>query len=156
MTSWFGNYLCFLPPLKTAVVDAAGVLRLGWWSGNEAVRGAAIAMAFDAPPFGDVALVSGIINITQGVLVELDVNLSSVDAYGPAGLFVQTSDGAGFAVLVANAAGAGAIGPVETVDKYTPAVCPSTQQAIPDIVHAVSGLCGHVVEAEGVVCMQCM
>jgi len=112
MTSWFGNYLCFLPPLKTAVVDAAGALRLGWWPGNEAVRGEALAIAFDSPPFGDVSLISGTINVTQGVIVELLVNLSSVESYGPAGLFVQTSDGAGFAVVVASAAGAGAIGPI--------------------------------------------
>jgi hypothetical protein len=113
MSTWFGNYKCFLPPLKTAVVDAAGVLRLGWWPGNEAVRGAALRVALESPPLGDVALIAGTLNISQGLIFELDVNTTSVAAYGGAGLFVQTADGAGIAVLVVSAAGAGAIGPVQ-------------------------------------------
>ena len=29
----------WLPPLKKAVVDAGGHLRLGYWQGNEAIKG---------------------------------------------------------------------------------------------------------------------
>ena len=109
-STWFGRR-CFLPPLKAAVVDGSGVLRLAWWPGNEAARGGALALAPE-PFLGDVALWEGAFNVTQGVIVEVDVNTTSVAAFGGAGLFVQTADGGGVAALVATASGAGAFGPV--------------------------------------------
>jgi hypothetical protein len=112
-TTWFGRR-CFLPPLKAAAVDAAGVLRLAWWPGNEAARGGALPFAPEPTPFGDVALALGVFNVTQGVLLEADVNASAAAAYGGAGLFVQTADGGGVALLVTSASGAGAIGRVSS------------------------------------------
>jgi hypothetical protein len=106
---------CFLPPLKTALVDALGVLRLGWWEGNEAVRGVALPLvpAWDPPRMGSVALWQGLFNITSGVIVELRVNLTSLAAYAgsPAGLFVETLNGSGVAIAVLSPRGEVGAGP---------------------------------------------
>lgn len=60
-----GGQFWWHAPLKSAVVDAAGHLHMGYWKGNEALKGAAVPCAIDAvqlepaTPAGNTASVSG-------------------------------------------------------------------------------------------------
>jgi len=83
------NGQVYFAPLKRAVVDEQGTLRLGWWEGNNALK-------------RDAALVHGPLgaklDATAGVIVEGRVALPADDT--PTGVSLGTRDGDGVQILV--------------------------------------------------------
>jgi len=107
--------VCYTAPLKRAVVDAEGTLRLMWWRGNEALKGQAITPRLQntgsavAPAFLESA-----VDVRRGTILEGSVNFE----HAP-GLVFESEGGTLTAIrlLSATATEAGAIQPDGT--KFT-------------------------------------
>jgi len=65
-----GEGTCCLAPLKRAVVDAEGTLRLGYWEGNDRLKGKPVAVAAGAAAGGIVTLLGNTFDADKGFIVE--------------------------------------------------------------------------------------
>ena len=92
----------YFAPLKRAVVDDAGTLRLAWWEGNDALK--ADAKLLQSP------LTDGV-DAAAGIIAEGRLTLPR-DQGEPRGLYIGTSGGSGVATLV-RPDGVTQIGPAE-------------------------------------------
>jgi hypothetical protein len=86
----------YLAPLKTAVVDAGGTLRLGWWRGNEALKGERLSQTVTVSPFAFDPLEGGILEGRIGGLAA-EGTAGEADAYleteGDAGVLIRIHAG---------------------------------------------------------------
>lgn len=57
-------------PLKRAVVDDEGTLRLAYWEGNETIKGDEVPVLSDGPATPAMSLVSGYLNFRKGIVAE--------------------------------------------------------------------------------------
>jgi len=84
----------YLAPLKQAVVGDEGILRLGWWSGNEKMKHEEI----DVKPLvsdSDTAIVmlENTFDVDQGVILEGEMTL-------PNGLYIECEQDQGVAIMI--------------------------------------------------------
>jgi len=95
-------------PLRKAVVDADGHLRMGWWKGNDALNGEPIALESDS---GDVAVAFGsdgyrmswmkdTFDLTQGVVIEGNIRAMGRGKNAAAGFIFDEGTGQMMAVLM--------------------------------------------------------
>jgi hypothetical protein len=108
------NGQVFFAPLKRAVVDADGTLRLGWWEGNEklkheavAVRPPAAAVQSPAP----IAMFDNRFETHSGLVLEGTLSLPAPRDGKSGGLYLENGDGTGTAIFV-RAGGISEIGPM--------------------------------------------
>jgi len=110
---------CYLAPLKRAIVDGEGTLRLGYWEGNEKLKGRSLEMSSSAlRPAGEPSfcLFECFFDPDTGVILEGTLPLTSQlgNAPGPwysrvswparsrlSGLYVECQEGPGCYIAVA-------------------------------------------------------
>jgi len=103
----------YFAPLKSAVIDAEGTLRLGWWKGNEKMKHKAIAVKPPAAAAdGPIGMLGNTFDVERGTIIEGTLALPAAPGARRRGLYIECSKGAGSAVLV-NAAGAAELGPMK-------------------------------------------
>ena len=97
----------WLLPLRKPVVDAAGHLRLGWWPGNEAMKGAELALggksaALDATGKTggyDLHYLAPTFNLGQGIVLEGKIKARAAGAGRPvAGFLFEEKPGQAMAI----------------------------------------------------------
>ena len=95
----------YLAPLKSAVVDEEGTLRLGWWKGNEKLKHEPIevklpvgAESDDAP----VAILENRFDADRGIILEGTIALPPPEDSQRRGLYVECGPGHGVGILVAS------------------------------------------------------
>ena len=88
-------------PLKLAVLDKEGTLRLGWWKGNEKMKHQRIEVKPPTPanPMPAVALIENVFDVHAGVIVEGKLLLPAAGNQ-PRGLYIECDKGQGAAVLL--------------------------------------------------------
>ena len=92
----------YAAPLKRAVVDAEGTLRLHYWEGNEKLKGRALTMtAPSSPRNGSIALLAPVFDVGRGVVVEGEVTLPPPGSSLQPGFYVEAEDDLGAAVRIA-------------------------------------------------------
>lgn len=105
----------YFAPLKSAVVDAEGTLRLGWWQGNEKGKGASIAVK---PPSregrtGDaIAMIPNGFDIEKGIILEGSMALPQTREAGRKGLYIPCGVKGGIGVLL-DFKGVAELGPIQ-------------------------------------------
>jgi len=113
-------------PLKAAVVDAEGTLRLAWWKGNEKMKHEPVAVTLspvkpsaakrgspkpgDPNPRGPIML-ANTFDTKAGVILEGTLALPEKRGMPRRGLYIECGSGRGAAVLI-NAAGQAELGPM--------------------------------------------
>jgi hypothetical protein len=86
--------------LKRAVVDAEGVLRLGWWPGCQAGLAPAVPLTAPVPGSGAaVAMLPHGIDAAAGGVLRVGLRLPATPFAPRRGLYVECGDGVGIAVL---------------------------------------------------------
>jgi hypothetical protein len=95
-----GSATVYFPPLKQALVDADGNLRMGWWKGNDKLKQQEIAIQAAAPGTSPVAMLGNRFELTDGLVLEGDLDVPTVaDANNP-GLFIEQEGGVGTALVI--------------------------------------------------------
>ena len=98
-----GRGLVWFAPLKRAVVDDQGTLRLGYWEGNDKLKGNSREPAFLNEPSTSswpVRMLGDRVDIPRGIILEGTVVIpSSVDA-PLLGLYIGVGSDRGVAILV--------------------------------------------------------
>lgn len=99
----------FFAPLKAALVDDEGTLRLGWWKGNEKMKHRAVEVV---GPGEDktIAVLGNTFKVAEGLIFEGTMLLPEAHG-GRRGLYVECVGGGGAAILF-DAAGKAEIGPI--------------------------------------------
>ncbi len=104
----------YFAPLKKAVLDEAGTLRLGWWKGNEKLKHEAVEVkpppATDKPA-GRAAILATTFDVEQGLILEGTLTLPEKKGSPRRGLYVECGKDQGSAILI-NAAGLAELGPM--------------------------------------------
>jgi len=109
------NGQVYFAPLKAAVLDDEGTLRLGWWKGNEKMKHEPIAVK--GPPAGLAgktapAMLGNTFDVEKGVVLEGTLALPEKAGLRRRGLYIECGAGGGSAVLI-NAAGLAELGPMK-------------------------------------------
>jgi hypothetical protein len=100
----------FFAPLKSAIVDEQGALRLGWWKGNEKLKHCAIEVRAPGTP-ADIAMLGNTFPAADGLIMEGTISLAG-EGEDRRGLYVECTGGVGVAILL-DAAGRAEIGPIQ-------------------------------------------
>ena len=104
----------FFAPLKRAVVDPEGTLRLAWWEGNEKLKHEAINVK-QSPPgprqASPIAVLENVFDSRNGLVLEGTMSLPASADARPRGLYLDSGDGKGTAIYV-GPGGVSRIGPV--------------------------------------------
>lgn len=81
----------FMGLLKEAAVDGEGVLRLGWWSGNERLKGERTRrdLTWVAEPKSPIHFASAALDVTGGSIVECELALPRGAYAARRGLYVE-------------------------------------------------------------------
>jgi hypothetical protein len=91
----------FFAPLKRAVVDAEGTLRLKWWPGNDQLRQHPVEIRVPQAAAGLRPVFCGNRWETEkGLILEGTVAVPGAEAAAPVGLFIEHESAAGLAILV--------------------------------------------------------
>jgi hypothetical protein len=101
-------------PLKTAVVDKEGVMRLGWWKGNEKMKHKRITVKPPAVVKGGgtaAVMLDNVFDSKVGVILEGAIRLPGEDSSPRRGVYVEWGKGKGSAILL-DAAGRAELGPM--------------------------------------------
>lgn len=85
--------------LKRVDVDSDGVVRLGWWAGNEALKGQAVAVAGPAEGGDGIAMLGTTFDAEGGFVLEGDLALPAAGG-ARRGLYFECVDGSGAAALL--------------------------------------------------------
>jgi hypothetical protein len=101
--------IVYTAPLKRALVDAEGAMRLGWWQGNEVLKGAGQEVNLPQQTRMDgkeMVFITAGVNVRSGTILEGSVNFNR-----GSGLVVESADGTMTAIglLSATATEAGPI-----------------------------------------------
>ncbi len=91
--------------LKSTVLDDEGTLRLGWWKGNEKMKGQAVDVkVLPAAPSGNMpmAMIKDPLNTDKGVILEGMLALPKTEGSLRSGLYVECAKDSGSAILVAS------------------------------------------------------
>ena len=106
----------YFAPLKSAVVDAEGTLRLGWWAGNEKMKHEPVdvAMPPDAPSKdAPVVMLSNAFDADRGVILEGTIELPAAGDADRRGLYVECGPEHGVGVLL-DSRGAAELGTIRS------------------------------------------
>ena len=101
--------------LKSTVLDDEGTLRLGWWKGNEKMKGEAVdAKVLPAAPSGNVpmAMIENTLDTKRGVILEGMLALPKTEGSLRSGLYIECAKDSGSAILVASD-GTAELGPIK-------------------------------------------
>jgi hypothetical protein len=93
----------YFAPLKSAVIDGDGTLRLGWWQANEALKGDAVPVqsaAREGSGAGAITMLGNTFDVDTGMIVEGNVDLPATGQNRPIGLYVECGQDQGAAVLI--------------------------------------------------------
>lgn len=103
----------FFAPLKRAVVDDEGTLRLKWWAGNERLKHRAVAVQMPGATTGpSVVMLANRFDVADGLVLEGRMSLPvAPDAPRP-GLFLDCGRDAGVGIIV-GPAGVTELGPLK-------------------------------------------
>jgi len=93
----------FFSPLKAAVLDDEGTLRLGWWHGNARMKHEAIEVRMPDESEGAVTMLGEVFDMERGVILEGRLDLPEDGDAGRRGLYVDCGSGRGAGVLIDNA-----------------------------------------------------
>jgi hypothetical protein len=110
----FGGRQVYFSPLKSAVVDDEGVLRLGWWKGNEKLKHVPIEVTSPNAAPGEqatIAMLGNTFDIQGGMLLEGTLKLPDKADSPRRGLYIECGDSRGSAVLL-DARGAAELGSI--------------------------------------------
>jgi hypothetical protein len=110
----FGGRQVYFSPLKSAVVDDEGVLRLGWWKGNEKLKHEPIEVTSPNAAPGEqatIAMLGNTFDIQGGMLLEGTLELPDKADSPRRGLYIECGDSRGSAVLL-DARGAAELGSI--------------------------------------------
>lgn len=98
----------YFAPLKQAVIDDDGILRLGWWNSNEKMKHQLIdvkPLASSSDDDGPVIMLENVFDVDQGVILEGVLTL-------PNGFYIQCEQNQGAAILI-SAGGAAELGQIK-------------------------------------------
>jgi len=87
-------------PLKRAIVDEEGTLRLGWWEGNEKMKHEPVEVPLPATSGGAVDLLASRFDAGTGVILEGTLTLPDAPDAQRRGLYIECARDAGSAILV--------------------------------------------------------
>jgi hypothetical protein len=109
-----GRWLTYASPLKRAVVDNEGTLRLAWWSGNDSLKGETRALSLpscDAGKASKPILLNAPLNVVRGSMLEGTASFRAAGKHRELGLVIESEGGDMTAIrlLSAGAAEVGAI-----------------------------------------------
>jgi hypothetical protein len=90
----------FFAPLKKAIVDPEGTLRLVWWEGNEKLRKDPLPIRLPPPAASGIAMLLDVFDTACPLVLEGKIRLPASPAEPPAGLYLEHAAGAGTAILV--------------------------------------------------------
>jgi len=105
--------VCF-GTLKSALLDDAGTLRLGWWKGNDKLKEESVAVKPPAMRSGElptVAMIEPEFDPRRGLVLEGTFKLPASRESPPVGLFLAQGNDSGTAILV-HAGGVTELGPM--------------------------------------------
>ena len=96
------NGQVYFTPLKRAVVDSEGTLRLGWWEGNEKLKHEIIEVKLPETAQAErpVAMLGSVFDPQQGVILEGDLQLPATADAPARGLYIECAGGQGSALLL--------------------------------------------------------
>jgi hypothetical protein len=83
--------VCYAAPLKRALVDSQGILRLGYWKGNDRLKGPAV-------PLTD--FFGGRFDAARGAVLEGSIVLPAPGSTHLPGFYIESEGGAGVALRV--------------------------------------------------------
>ena len=92
----FHGMVNYVAPLKRALVDEEGTLRLGWWEGNKTLKGKKQAFVLNHAATGNdliPALAKGLLDIRNGTIVEGEVSFQDIANGAIPGIWVETIEG---------------------------------------------------------------
>ena len=95
--------LIWCAPLKRTVVDNQGTLRLGYWEGNDELKGRRLELypADHTPPSGSrLSMFSNRFDVQHGIVLEGIVELPTSGDSTPNGLYIESTNDQGTAILV--------------------------------------------------------
>ncbi len=95
----------YLAPLKRAVVDDEGTMRLGWWEGNEKMKRHTMKMKTSPESNAPIVMLENVLDVEQGTILEGNLML-------PGGLYIQCEEDQGSAIMV-DANGVAELGPMK-------------------------------------------
>jgi len=102
-------------PLKQAVLDKDGTLRLGWWKGNEKMKHDSVPVKPPADAKGDknsAVMLGNTFDVAKGVILEGELTLPKSKDAPRRGLYIECGKDQGAAVLI-DSAGLAQLGPVK-------------------------------------------
>lgn len=101
----------YFAPLKQAVVDKEGTLRLGWWKGNEKVKHRPVEVKLPGPGASREApaMLRNVFDAKSGVILEGKLTLPKAKGGRRRGLYIDCGGGKGSAVLI-NSEGVAEVG----------------------------------------------
>ncbi|MCX6877093.1 MAG: hypothetical protein NTW21_25275 [Verrucomicrobia bacterium] len=83
--------LCYMAPMKRAVVDQEGILRLAYWKGNDKLKGEAVAVKtplLDGPP----ALLEPRFDVERGFILEGTIRLPDKESAQLPGVYLESGE----------------------------------------------------------------
>ena len=82
-TAWDQHYkVCYFPPLKKALIDSEGILRLGWWEGNEKLKSKEIkVLVKDATGDPKITMMGNDFDTDSGIILEGTLDLLGCDVF---------------------------------------------------------------------------
>jgi len=86
----------YVAPIKRAMVDEEGTLRLGWWEGNNALKGMESMPVLNRSRMGNSkapALVDGLLDIRKGTVLEGSISFEDLAQGATPGIWFETVDG---------------------------------------------------------------
>ncbi|MFH1922626.1 MAG: hypothetical protein ABIP48_22410 [Planctomycetota bacterium] len=89
--------------MKSTIVDAEGTLRLGWWKGNERLKGDSFEVRLDqreTPKAGPITMLAGAFDVKSGVVLEGDLKLPTLKEPAPVGVYIECGPDQGAAILI--------------------------------------------------------
>ena len=90
-------------PLKQAVVDNVGTLRLGWWKGNEKMKHEPVEVKLPLPGQSngrDIMMLENTLDVNQGVILEGALAVAKDNNSPPNGLYIECEEEQGSAILI--------------------------------------------------------
>jgi hypothetical protein len=102
----------YFAPLKQAVVDAEGTLRLKWWKGNERLKHRPLDVRPPRDNASPVAMLDNTFDIGAGVVLEGTFTAQTSAGQKSLGLFIEHPDRSGTALLLRRD-GVAEIGPMQ-------------------------------------------
>ena len=83
--------ICYMTPMKRALVDKEGTLRLAWWEGNEKLKGEAVAVKTPALK-NALAMLEPQIDVESGFVLEGTLQIPAAGTPQPPGIYLESGE----------------------------------------------------------------